>query len=107
MEGPGEGYTERQFRAHVSLYKMLGCTGQIKNEESAGLEGVAALTRLFQHVCSRGSDEGERREQTTFTVWTTVLSTNWFDVGKRRVEIDPSDEMEWKENICPSPGSHQ
>ena len=58
MEGPGEGYTERQFRAHVSLYKMLGCTDQIKDEESAGLEGVAALTRLFQHVCSRGSDEG-------------------------------------------------
>lgn len=26
----------------------------------------------------------------------TVLSTNWSDVGKRKVEINPPDDMEWK-----------
>lgn len=27
----------------------------------------------------------------------TVLSTNWSDVGKRKVEINPPDDMEWKQ----------
>lgn len=58
MEGLGEGYIERQFRVYVLLYKMLGCIGQIKDEESVGLEGVVVLIRLFQYVCSRGFDEG-------------------------------------------------
>ena len=26
----------------------------------------------------------------------TVFSTNWSDVGKRKVEINPPDDMEWK-----------
>lgn len=26
----------------------------------------------------------------------TVLSTNWSDVGKRKVEVNPPDDMEWK-----------
>ena len=26
----------------------------------------------------------------------TVLRTNWSDVGKRKVEINPPDDMEWK-----------
>lgn len=27
----------------------------------------------------------------------TVLSTNWTDVGKRKVEVNPPDDMEWKQ----------
>uniref|UniRef100_A0A8D0G5T7 Uncharacterized protein n=1 Tax=Sphenodon punctatus TaxID=8508 RepID=A0A8D0G5T7_SPHPU len=47
---------------------------EIKEEEkNEKLEGDAALNKL-----------------------STVLRTNWSDVGKQKVEVNPPDDMEWK-----------
>lgn len=35
----------------------------------------------------------------------TVLSTNWKDVGKRKVEMNPPDDVEFKKYWAPSPTS--
>ncbi|XP_053311443.1 protein SGT1 homolog [Spea bombifrons] len=72
--------------------------GEIKEEEkSEKLEGDAALNQLFQQIYSDGSDEVKRAMNKSFMEsGGTVLSTNWTDVGKRKVDVNPPDDMEWK-----------
>uniref|UniRef100_A0A8B9JUT7 SGT1 homolog, MIS12 kinetochore complex assembly cochaperone n=1 Tax=Astyanax mexicanus TaxID=7994 RepID=A0A8B9JUT7_ASTMX len=73
--------------------------GDIKEEEkSEKQEGDAALNSLFQQIYSDGSDEVKRAMNKSFMEsGGTVLSTNWLDVGKRKVDVNPPDDMEWKQ----------
>lgn len=72
--------------------------GDIKEEEKKEkLEGDAALNNLFQQIYTDGSDEVKRAMNKSFMEsGGTVLSTNWTDVGKRKVEMSPPDDAEWK-----------
>ncbi|XP_073470329.1 protein SGT1 homolog [Aquarana catesbeiana] len=75
--------------------KLVGEIGEEEKKEK--LEGDAALNKLFQQIYSDGNDEVKRAMNKSFMEsGGTVLSTNWMDVGKRKVDVNPPEDMEWK-----------
>ncbi|XP_068594115.1 protein SGT1 homolog isoform X2 [Cebidichthys violaceus] len=68
-----------------------------EEEKSEKLEGDAALNKLFQQIYCDGTDEVKRAMNKSFMEsGGTVLSTNWVDVGKRKVEMNPPEDVEFK-----------
>ncbi|KAF8013367.1 hypothetical protein BT93_I1265 [Corymbia citriodora subsp. variegata] len=71
---------------------------EVKQEEKdEKLDGDAALNKLFRDIFSN-ADEDARRAMTKSFVESngTVLSTNWKEVGAKKVEGSPPDGMELK-----------
>jgi suppressor of G2 allele of SKP1 len=55
------------------------------------------VNTLFKKIYSDGSDEVRKAMNKSFMEsGGTVLSTNWRDVGKDKVDIKPPEGMEWK-----------
>ena len=60
-------------------------------------EGEEALNALFKQIFRDGTDEQRRAMEKSFVEsGGTCLSTNWEDVGKRKVDITPPDGMQPK-----------
>uniref|UniRef100_A0A1B6C3D0 CS domain-containing protein n=1 Tax=Clastoptera arizonana TaxID=38151 RepID=A0A1B6C3D0_9HEMI len=67
---------------------------ELKDENSDSEE---LLNELFQNIYTQGSDEVKKAMNKSFVEsGGTVLSTNWNEVGKEKVEMRPPDGLEFK-----------
>lgn len=70
----------------------------IKQEEKdEKLDGDAALNQLFQKIYADANEDTKKAMMKSFyESGGTVLSTNWNEVGKEKVDVKPPDGMEYK-----------
>ncbi|XP_006644387.2 protein SGT1 homolog [Oryza brachyantha] len=68
-----------------------------KEEKEEKLDGDAALNKFFRDIYSDADEDMRRAMMKSFVESNgTVLSTNWKDVGAKKVEGSPPDGMELK-----------
>lgn len=68
-----------------------------EEEKEEKKEGDGALNDLFQKIYADGTDETKKAMMKSFyESGGTVLSTNWGEVGKDKVEVKPPDGMEFR-----------
>uniref|UniRef100_UPI0037E91A24 protein SGT1 homolog isoform X2 n=1 Tax=Semicossyphus pulcher TaxID=241346 RepID=UPI0037E91A24 len=107
LEGEGQESNIKHFNPnqYPSSSQQAGKWDKIvvdlgEEEKNEKLEGDAALNKLFQQIYCDGSDEVKRAMNKSFMEsGGTVLSTNWKDVGKRKVEVSPPDDAEFKKPV--------
>ncbi|KAJ8452760.1 hypothetical protein Cgig2_005096 [Carnegiea gigantea] len=80
-----------------------------KEEKEEKLDGDAALNKFFQDIYRDADEDTKRAMRKSFLESNgTVLSTNWKEVGAKKVEATPPDGMELKKSetvvLYPSPG---
>eukprot|EP01104_Vermistella_antarctica_P008970 TRINITY_DN2296_c3_g2_i1.p1 TRINITY_DN2296_c3_g2~~TRINITY_DN2296_c3_g2_i1.p1 ORF type:complete len:380 (+),score=131.00 TRINITY_DN2296_c3_g2_i1:38-1177(+) len=84
-----------------SAKKKVDWDAVSKEAEEEKLEGEQALNKVFQDIYGNGNDEQRKAMVKSFTEsGGTVLSTNWDDVGKKKVECTPPkglEEHKWGE----------
>lgn len=87
----------------ATIKKSEQPTNQLRNWDKMVNEMIkdedndADVNTLFKKIYSEGSDETRKAMNKSFMEsGGTVLSTNWNDVGKDKVEIKPPEGMEWK-----------
>ncbi|XP_030259592.1 protein SGT1 homolog isoform X1 [Sparus aurata] len=104
LEGEGQESNIKHFNpnqyptsSHLSRKWDKMVVDLSEEEKNENLEGDAALNKLFQQIYCDGSDEVKRAMNKSFMEsGGTVLSTNWKDVGKRKVEMSPPEDVEFK-----------
>ncbi|KAK3008265.1 hypothetical protein RJ639_014951 [Escallonia herrerae] len=67
------------------------------NEKEEKLDGDAALNKFFRDIYQDADEDTRKAMRKSFTESNgTVLSTNWKEVGEKKVEGSPPDGMEMK-----------
>ncbi|KAN0034318.1 hypothetical protein ACTFIV_000815 [Dictyostelium citrinum] len=70
---------------------------KLPNEPEEKLEGDQALNKIFRDIFAKGSEEQQRAMMKSFTESNgTVLSTNWEEVGSKKVVGEPPKGLEFK-----------
>ena len=66
----------------------------VKEADSEKPEGEQALNSLFQSIYANASEDTKRAMMKSYVESNgTCLSTNWEDIGKRKVDVTPPDGM--------------
>ncbi|KAJ8967050.1 hypothetical protein NQ314_003167 [Rhamnusium bicolor] len=92
LSGPPSYPTSKKGKDWSAVEKEIK-----KQEEQEKPEGEEAINKLFQEIYGKGSDEVKKAMNKSYMEsGGTVLSTNWNEICKQKVEVKPPDGMEFK-----------